>query len=105
MTIDEFLMEMKKRIKNKGLDFIPVEKNRKTRQKYALSIIDIEHYLLELEKSDLFKGPELDRDRTNEYLWIFKKYIIDNIFYIKLKLREINNKQVVCISFHEDEFN
>jgi len=54
----------------------------------------------------LYRGPENDRDCPGEILWVFKRGIAsceDILFYIKLKLRERDKEEIVCISFHEDE--
>lgn len=102
LTIDNFLVECKKRVNKNNLDFVPVRKNVVTRRKYAFTIHDIEDKIPCLCSSDLHKGPEVDRDYPTEELWIFKKIIGGTMFYIKLKLRSTSD-EVVCISFHEDE--
>ena len=104
MTIEEFLEEVKKRIKANNLDFVPTRKNRRSRQAYGLSILDIEDTLLKLTPNNLYKGPQIDRDLPEEELWIFKSKIGNTpkvIFYIKLKLRKKNKMELVCISFHD----
>jgi len=104
MTVEEFLEEAKKRIRNKKLDFVPTRKNRRSRQKYGLSMLDIEDTILQLTPSNLYKGPEIDRDYPDEILWIFKSKIKDHseiIFYIKLKLKDRIKEEIVCISFHD----
>ena len=80
---------------------VPTEKNRTSRRKYGLSLLDIEDFLLTLEKEDLFKGPEEDRDCPGEELFIFKKEIMEEvIFYVKIKYKK---GQIKIISLHEDE--
>ncbi len=100
MTVDEFLNECKRRVRNGKLDFVPATKNRISRRRYGFTILDIEDKILNLNSSDLHRGPEEDRDYPGEYLWIFRKMLLGALFYIKLKLR--NNDEVVCISFHKD---
>ena len=45
----------------------------------------------------------MDKSITNEDVWIFKRKFngIEIEFYIKLKIRD--NKNCICISFHEDK--
>ena len=48
-----------------------MQKNRRTRQELGLSIQDIEDNIKILEETDLFRGPEKDRDIPDELLYIF----------------------------------
>jgi len=81
---------------------VPTLKNRTSKRKYGLSQYDIEYYIASLEKEDLYKGPEPDRDCPGEELFIFKKEILpDVIFYTKIKYK---NKMIKILSCHEDEF-
>ncbi len=102
-SVKVFLDEYKRRVAKGNLDFVPAHKNKVSRRKYGLTIIDIENTIMQLDSSDLHSGPEKDRDRPNEELWIFKKELLEAkvVFYIKLKLR--GSKIAVCLSFHEDE--
>ena len=106
LLLEDFLKEAKQRVKDKKLDFVPTRKNRRSRQKYGISILEIEDTILKLTPGDLYKGPEIDRDCPGEILWIFKRGTAsceDILFYIKLKFRERDKEEIVCISFHEDE--
>jgi hypothetical protein len=100
MDVKQFLATIKP-IVNKGmLDIVPTEKNRITRRKLGLTVIDVEDAILSLTEIDLHKGPIVDRDFPNQELFIFKKQICDEFIYIKLKI--IGN-MVKCLSFHVDE--
>ena len=80
---------------------VPTIKNKSSKRKYGLTQYDIEAYIASLEESDLYKGPEPDRDYPGEELFIFKKEIIPNVtFYTKLKYK---NNQIKVLSCHEDE--
>lgn len=106
LLLEDFLKEAKQRVKDKKLDFVPTRKNRRSRQRYGISILEIEDTILKLTPSDLYKGPETDRDYPDEILWVFKRRTAsceDILFYIKLKLRGTDKEEIVCISFHEDE--
>ncbi len=103
MNASEFLSKIKEIINEdpSKLDWVPTQKNRRTRQELGLSIQDIEDNIKNLEETDLFRGPEKDRDIPDELLYIFKKSLESQIIYIQLKLG--NHKIVVCLSFHIDE--
>lgn len=102
LCVDEFLEIVKNKINKGEFDFIPTEKNKNSKRKYGLTTFDIEDFIKELDTSNLISGPELDRDFPGEYLYIFKKEIIDNVlFYVKIKLR---GDEVKCLSCHEDDF-
>lgn len=65
-----------------------------------MKISDIWEHILDLQVSDCIK---IDRDRDfsrdmNSEVFVFLKNINNKIVYIKLT---INNKGVICISFHE----
>lgn len=101
MEVAEIIELTKISIKSCNYDLVPTSKNRNSRRKYGLSQLDIEDYIYSLEKEDLYKGPEMDRDFLGEELFIFKKKIIPNIvFYTKLKYK---NNQIKILSCHEDE--
>ena len=64
---------------------VPTIKNKLSKRKYGLSQFDIEDFITGLDENDLYKGPEPDRDCSDEELFIFKKEIIPNVvFYTKL---------------------
>lgn len=101
MEITEIIKLTKLSIKSGTYDMVPTLKNRESKRKYGLSQFDIEDYIYSLEKEDLHKGPEPDRDCPGEELFIFKKEIIPNVvFYTKLKYK---NNQIKILSCHEDE--
>lgn len=101
MDVEEILKKTKNAIKNATYDFVPTEKNRKSRRKYGLSVFEIEDFLYSLEKVDLYKGPVSDYDFPMEEVFVFKKEIISGIvFYVKLKEKDDIIKILSC---HEDE--
>ena len=101
LQVDEILKLTKKDMKSGAYYMIPTAKNRESKRKYGLSQIDIEEFISSLEATDLYKGPEIDRDYPDEELFIFKKKILPNVvFYVKLKHK---NNQVRILSCHEDE--
>lgn len=101
MEIEEIIKLTKSSIKSGTYDMVPTCKNKESKRKYGLSQFDIEDYIYSLEKENLHKGPEPDRDFPGEELFIFKKEIIPNVvFYTKLKYK---NGQIKILSCHEDE--
>ena len=66
-------------------------------------IEDIKNIIGELKCSDYIKGPELDHSGSGT-VWIFKKEYDSKLIYIKLKIENQNNVEILkCISLHEDE--
>lgn len=87
-------------IKTHTYDFVPTKKNKESRYAYGLTIGDMEDLLMSLNENDLFKGPVEDRDYPGEYLYVYKKLVLENIlFYIKVKYKD---GFVKILSFHED---
>lgn len=80
-------------------------KNRNSRRKYGLTLIEIEEFLMDITKDDLVKGPVKDRDLPDEDVYIFKKKIKENdIFYIKIKKdNKFGYDRIKILSLHEDE--
>lgn len=102
LEVSDILKLTKSAMKSGAYDLVPTVKNRESKRRYGLSQFDIEDYIASLEKSDLYKGPEPDRDCPGEELFIFKKEIRPGvIFYTKLKCR---NCQIKILSCHEDEY-
>ena len=103
MKVTEIVSLLHKSVLNKTYDFVPTEKNRNSRRKYGLTIIDIEDFLLTINEEDLYRGPEEDRDYKGEYIYIFKKELINGIyFYIKIK-KDNKKNRIKILSCHEDE--
>lgn len=53
---------MRKAVRNKTYDMIPTAKNRNSRRKYGLTMLDVEDIIMSLEEKDLVKGPVKDYD-------------------------------------------
>lgn len=101
LDVNELIEFIKLSIKNGTYDMVPTSKNRESKRKFGLTQLDIEYFIYSLEKEDLYKGPEFDRDYPNEELFIFKKEIIEGtLFYVKVKYK---NKQIKILSCHLDE--
>lgn len=101
MNIHYMLKLMRKAVRNKTYDMIPTAKNRNSRRKYGLTMLDVEDIIMSLEEKDLVKGPVKDYDYPNEEVFISKKKLENGaIFYIKLKYK---NGIIKILSFHEDE--
>ena len=73
----------------------------------GLTIKDAKNEILELTVGDYYKGPkpDLDSDRPGD-VWEFKKSIDSILFYIKVKIVEEKEEDILkCLSFHKDDFN
>lgn len=106
IEIESFLKEAKILIRTGKHDFVPRRKNMQSLAKYGLSIIDAKEEIGDLKVENYYKGPKEDFDRTRTgTIWEFKKQINSTLFYVKLKVTEVNGERVLkCIGFHEDEF-
>ena len=84
---------------------VPTIKNRNSRRKYGLTILEIEQFLLQITKEDLYKGPVKDKDVPGEEVYVFKREIKQDImFYIKIKKdNTVNYDRIKILSIHEDE--
>lgn len=106
MTVTQIINLLHESVVNKSYDLVPTEKNRTSRKKYALTIFDIEDFLLSICENDLYSGPEIDRDIPTEQVFIFKKEIIEGIiFYVKIKKdSKVEYNRIKIISCHEAKF-
>ena len=102
--IDQFLTELKEKIRLIGIVFRPRDKNLE-----ALADLDISAFkrlecLLNLKAEDYYAGPT--KDTYNSVLpdyYEFGIQIKGNEVYIKIS-RGLENKPVDCMSFHAAEF-
>ena len=104
--INGFLQEAKKLVSEGRYDFVPRRKNMQSLARYGLTITDAKSEILGLVVGDYYKGPKKDFDagRPGD-IWEFKRIINGIQFYIKLKIAQENNAEVLkCLGFHEDEY-
>lgn len=88
MTVTQIINLLHKSVVDKSYDLVPTEKNRNSRRKYGLTIYDIEDFLKSISETDLYSGPEVDRNMPNEEVFIFTKEILNGVnFYVKIKKR------------------
>ena len=106
MTVTEIINLLHKSINDKTYDLVPTMKNRRSRQKYGLTIYEIEDFLKSITEYDLESGPIIDRDKPNEELFVFMKEIDKNVlFYVKVKKDSTANyDRIKIISCHEAEY-
>ncbi|MCH5465054.1 type II toxin-antitoxin system MqsR family toxin [Levilactobacillus tujiorum] len=96
-TIRRFLQDFKKALSHG--DWEIVQRRVEYAQATEMTPESIKIILMKLTPDDYVKGPELDRDRPGEYLWVFyKNDETEKRLYIKLKLMDGHAK---VISFHE----
>lgn len=106
MTVTQIINLLHKSVADKSYDLVPTLKNRNSRRKYGLTLFDIEDFLESINENDLHSGPEKDRDKPDEEVFIFKKEILNNInFYVKIKKdNTVTHDRIKILSCHEDEF-
>ena len=104
MTVTQIINLLHKSVADKSYDLVPTEKNRNSRRKYGLTIYEIEDFLKSISETDLYSGPEVDRDKPNEEVFIFTKKILDGVnFYVKIK-KDSTYDRIKIISCHEAEY-
>lgn len=97
----DFLREFKKAL-SRG-DWEIVQRRAQYARTTEMTPAAIKQVLFSLTPDDCLKGPEEDRDRSGEYLWVFRKdgALIPNL-YIKLKILDNHAK---VISFHQSLYS
>lgn len=106
MTVTQIINLLHKSVTDKSYDLVPTEKNRNSRRKYGLTIYDIEDFLKSISETDLHSGPEIDRDKPNEEIFIFIKEILNGVnFYVKIKKdNKVTYDRIKILSCHEAEY-
>lgn len=66
MTVTQIINQLHQSVHDKSYDLVPTEKNRNSRRKYGLTIYEIEDFLQSISETDLYRGPEVDRDKPNK---------------------------------------
>ncbi|MBQ3044563.1 MAG: type II toxin-antitoxin system MqsR family toxin [Clostridia bacterium] len=102
--VDLFLSDVKNAIRQKNYTPIDRDKNLNTLAQLGITWKDAIDEINELSFSNYIKGPEIDRDfPQHDHLWVFKKGMMGETIYIKLKILYQNNKSLLVLSFHIDE--
>lgn len=106
MTVIQIINLLHKSVADKSYDLVPTEKNRNSRRKYGLTIYDIEDFPKSISETDLHSGPEIDRDKPNEEVFIFIKEILNGVnFYVKIKKdSRVTYDRIKILSCHEAEY-
>lgn len=98
--IVHFLLDFKRAIQAGRWSI--VQRRAEYAQETEMSVAGVKLILLSLTPDEYVKGPDADRDRPGEYLWIFHRQDGDRpYFYIKLKVWQGRAK---VISFHRTRF-
>lgn len=97
-----FLRDIKKIIVKKGYTVAYRDKNMAFMRECFLDDKDLKEIILDLSPNDCVGGPEPDRGGYEGHILKFKSlYLDETVIYIKIGYNP--PKQVVIISFHEDE--
>ena len=104
--ISSFLAKAKNLLVAGNYIFVPRKKNMQSLSDHRLSIADAKEEILGLVVGDYYKGPKPDLDQSQPGdVWEFKKVVAGEQFYVKLKIQErIEGEVLKCLSFHEDEY-
>ena len=102
--VEAFLEEMRAAIKFGKVNFINRSKNMNTLDKLGWMPEDAIDEIETLTYDEYKNGPEIDRMYpTSDKLWVFKKEIEGENFYIKLKVEHQDEDSLRVLSFHFDE--
>ena len=106
MTVTQIINLLRMSITDKSYDLVPTEKNRNSRRKYGLTMYYIEDFLKSISETDLYSGPEIDRDMPCEDVYIFTKEIVAGVnFYVKIKKdSKVTYDRIKILSCHEVEY-
>ena len=112
-NVQIFLRELSEILNSKDYIFILFDREDKEEQytnRYCLLELDYykEDVIKELKslKVSNYYTTLKDENNTiyNEYYYVFGKIIKKRMIYIKVKIQSMNNKQVLCMSFHFSKF-
>lgn len=96
------LKDIKKLITEGKYTFVERDKNVDFLRDKGLNDMCVKEAILRLSPRDYIGGPELDRAGYEGSIYKFKvECLTDEVVYIKVRYN--TPKEVVCISFHEDE--
>lgn len=99
-----FLEYAKKLVSEGRYDFVPRGKNLQSLSEHGLTVLDAKEEILDLKVANYYKGPKQDFTRPG-LVWEFKKDINGSIFYVKIKIVNVNGQDILrCIGFHDDEY-
>ena len=98
----QYLVKVKELVSSGSWTLIPRKKNLDSLSNYGITIQEVKNELLSLEVKDYEKGPEFDYSYSGD-IWIFKRFVADQDFYIKLKIDIANDGTEIlkCLSFHD----
>ena len=101
--ITAFLLQAKKAVFARKFSFEDREKNLRALTAHGLTIDDVSTAIVSLTPRNYSSGPEPDHNpRYPGKVWTFGHNIGGVVFYIKLKLTLEGG--VLCLSFHEPEY-
>lgn len=101
-----YLFQVKQLLVANKFDFVPRKVNMEVLTKLGWTIdYFFKDYLMQLTLLNYVNGPEADRDRFDDDIWIFGDDLEGKQYYIKIKIRTEVEQEVVCISFHEAHFS
>ena len=98
-----FLSDMRNSLDNNRFHPICRKKNLDTLARLGITWEDAKAEIYALQVSDYISGPEVDRDDpSSDFFWKFKKSVLGQVIYIKLKIEYLRDSDVRVVSFHID---
>lgn len=102
--IRKFLKSFKKATQESGLFLYPTTKNEDTLLEFGINRKIQEEIIKELTVLDYVSGPEPDKNKWGDQVWIFGKEVKGTEHYIKIKIRSTRyGDKATCLSFHPAE--
>jgi hypothetical protein len=104
IDVEEFLETFKAKLNIFDYILMNRDKNSETIAFLELKEKDIRKALETLTIAEYSEGPKQEDFYGGKEMWIFGKNIKKTLVYIKITLAGVS-KPVICISFHEAEYN
>ena len=102
--IDNYMQKVRSSIDSGNFDILGRRtKNLKTLAQLGITTHDLLNDIYNLNSNDSWEEPEPDNNPnfTGE-VWQCKKYLHEDIIYIKLKILEEENNKLLIMSYHFD---
>lgn len=102
-SIEAFLTDVRASIDSGKFIPVPRSKNISTLTRIGITWDDAKDEIYALTANDYISGPEIDRNNpSSDFLWIFKKMVMGQLIYIKIKVLYQADQSVKAVSFHID---
>ncbi len=101
--VEDFIKMVQSSITKRNYKFEERRKNLQSLMRHGLLIEDVLEEIYGLTYKDYISGPEDDYNDDFPYpVWKFKKNVVNEIFYIKIKIIKCEDEKLKILSFHLD---